>query len=264
MSDTHDSAQVCLTGHFVNTRAGSAPQLNRDFCGKCGAKTFMDCRHCNALIHGDRLPQGSVPGAEALEPDEFCHKCGKAYPWKGKIERSEKRKTLYQQWKERILDNKLGAIIVLVVMVVTGAFAIIKELPDEVKKFLPIPGVSSANKDISIQKNDNLKVELSIPKPELDKIRPELPAVQAGESGAQPANSRLALPPIPTLIQNGAPIKAPLPSPAPPDAAPLQRLDLANPPQLPPDRTTERQLLRRIIKSRQGGPPPLPFENSKD
>lgn len=186
---SYDTAQVCLNGHLVNGRAGSAPELNKEFCGKCGAKTVSECVSCKSSIHGDLLPDGTVAGMSATEAPEFCHKCGKAHSWKGKIVRSEPTKTLYEVWKEKVLNNKIGAGAVLLVMMAAGAFAIWKELPDDVKKQFQ-PNAQSSNQSTTGQSSSaqtapspgtnqpGVKIEVNVPMPDLkDKLPLDAPQI---------------------------------------------------------------------------------------
>jgi hypothetical protein len=76
----YDQAQICINGHLVNGRSNTCPTLNKDFCGRCGAKTVTACPACTAPIPGNLLSESG--NVQELAPDEFCHKCGKSFPWK--------------------------------------------------------------------------------------------------------------------------------------------------------------------------------------
>lgn len=74
---------VCLNGHVVHTssrvswaevRALSAapeaeePQIAREFCSTCGARTVSACPNCQAPIEGHSKPA-------------YCSGCGTPFPW---------------------------------------------------------------------------------------------------------------------------------------------------------------------------------------
>ena len=73
----YDIAQICLNGHCINEAITAAPQLNEDFCHRCGQPTIMQCNNCNAPIKGHL--QGSY--FTTYHPPAFCYKCGTAFPW---------------------------------------------------------------------------------------------------------------------------------------------------------------------------------------
>jgi len=77
-----DFAQFCLNGHLVNSASTIHPQLNQNFCHKCGAKTITTCQRCNNPIKGDdRNVAKHVPGNNTLEIPLFCMDCGAPFPW---------------------------------------------------------------------------------------------------------------------------------------------------------------------------------------
>jgi len=79
MSDSYyDTAQICLNGHVISTRAASSPQSNQQYCAKCGAQTITACHHCNSPIRGYYL---GVVGYFEYNKPSYCHNCGKPYPW---------------------------------------------------------------------------------------------------------------------------------------------------------------------------------------
>jgi len=86
-----DTAQICLNGHPINSTAGSNPNLNRDFCERCGQKTILECPTCRTRIRGYRGTE--APGIAytfEYEPPAYCHKCGSAFPWTEKSLNSAK------------------------------------------------------------------------------------------------------------------------------------------------------------------------------
>lgn len=85
----HDTAQICLNGHIVNTESDSRPEFNERFCSRCGASVITACPNCGTSIigtyrhpdvfHTDRFPElVSVP---ITKSPRFCSNCGKPYPW---------------------------------------------------------------------------------------------------------------------------------------------------------------------------------------
>lgn len=78
MSDSHDTAQVCLNGHSINSSFYDYPDFNKDYCSNCGAKTITKCPNCDVEIQG--FYRDSMVIA-SFEPPKFCHKCGNGYPW---------------------------------------------------------------------------------------------------------------------------------------------------------------------------------------
>ena len=81
MSGYYDTAQICINGHVINSNVHDNPIHNQDHCDKCGAKTISKCAHCNTEIRGNyEVPDVCCIGDEFLAPN-FCHKCGKPYPW---------------------------------------------------------------------------------------------------------------------------------------------------------------------------------------
>jgi hypothetical protein len=78
----YDVAQVCREGHVITTTAQSAPQFRRAFCGDCGSPTIMACEHCQAPIRGYYHVPGFIGGTLDIELPNYCHECGKPYPWR--------------------------------------------------------------------------------------------------------------------------------------------------------------------------------------
>lgn len=56
------------------------PQFNQKRCAKCGEPTISACPACNANIQGDYKSSGIV-GLGIDSAPNFCHECGKPYPW---------------------------------------------------------------------------------------------------------------------------------------------------------------------------------------
>ena len=82
----YDTAQICINGHPINSRADSWPQHNMDFCDKCGASTITNCPNCTAPIKGvyhspDDLIPANRSACKSFKPPRFCENCGKPYPW---------------------------------------------------------------------------------------------------------------------------------------------------------------------------------------
>lgn len=80
MSGYYDVAQICLNGHVVNDSCREHPQHNQNYCDKCGEPTIFKCQNCQTDIRGYYHVPGIVGGGVELAPN-FCHKCGKPYPW---------------------------------------------------------------------------------------------------------------------------------------------------------------------------------------
>lgn len=75
---THDTMQVCMGGHQINSSYLDFPQFNAAFCAECGEPTITACQACKAPI------KGYYRGSMAISGDpvpSFCDACGKPYPW---------------------------------------------------------------------------------------------------------------------------------------------------------------------------------------
>jgi hypothetical protein len=99
----YDTAQICASGHLVNTSAEEFPEQSKSFCPKCGAKTLIKCEHCNAPIHGQY--HNANVGYRVMDEDDvnvYCHSCGKPYPWT--MERLQAARALAEE-----LDNLTDA-----------------------------------------------------------------------------------------------------------------------------------------------------------
>ena len=74
----YNTAQICISGHVINSQSISTPHLNRKFCERCGAPTITKCPYCSAIIRGN---YHSGPNTASFTRPSFCPDCGKAYPW---------------------------------------------------------------------------------------------------------------------------------------------------------------------------------------
>ena len=81
-----DAQQVCLNGHQVTDMYQGSPQLRRDYCEKCGAKTIHTCPNCNTEIKGDYHTDGVIAIGFSTPVPKFCEKCGKPFPWAERID----------------------------------------------------------------------------------------------------------------------------------------------------------------------------------
>ena len=87
MEKDYSFAQYCLNGHPIITNT-EYPTLKSDYCSKCGAKTITCCPNCDAPIRGDIRITATRYATQKIDrtyhsrqrPD-FCHNCGKPYPW---------------------------------------------------------------------------------------------------------------------------------------------------------------------------------------
>jgi hypothetical protein len=71
-----DVAQICLNGHVANEHFRTRPELNQDFCVKCGEKTITTCPKCGVEIRGGRIGTLGFYNAPPC-----CIKCGAQFPW---------------------------------------------------------------------------------------------------------------------------------------------------------------------------------------
>ncbi|HXE41752.1 MAG TPA: DUF2321 domain-containing protein, partial [Candidatus Baltobacteraceae bacterium] len=84
---------------------------NHDFCPECGAKTQTKCMYCETPIEGGICYLGLIDlethkqrvtlGDDLESVPAFCSKCGKKFPWHGKL--SDKTKSILK----KITENKL-------------------------------------------------------------------------------------------------------------------------------------------------------------
>ena len=78
-----DVAQVCLNGHLINEKSKALPELNREYCERCGSPTITQCPKCNSNIRGydpSGFEEIGWPGESYSNPS-YCSNCGAAYPW---------------------------------------------------------------------------------------------------------------------------------------------------------------------------------------
>ncbi len=88
---SYDVSQICLNGHTITRSARSSPEFTQKFCSKCGEQTITACIHCNHPIQGEYRGGGAVIISKDPPPPNFCHNCGKPYPWtERKIEAAKK------------------------------------------------------------------------------------------------------------------------------------------------------------------------------
>lgn len=77
-NECYDTALICMNGHKINGKYHDLPQLNSNFCKKCGAKTINSCSYCRSEICG--YYRGG-PFAANYRVPAYCQNCGKPYPW---------------------------------------------------------------------------------------------------------------------------------------------------------------------------------------
>ncbi len=81
--ESFDIGQICYNGHVITWRAGTRPELRKQFCDRCGEATIVQCPNCNADIRGEHYVQG-YHGPWGISPSStpaFCPNCGASYPW---------------------------------------------------------------------------------------------------------------------------------------------------------------------------------------
>lgn len=78
-------AGICLNGHVENY-VGQAPSDFSKHCSKCGADIIYKCPHsdCEADIRGKEIHKNGAVMAGNYERPNYCHECGKEYPWTNK------------------------------------------------------------------------------------------------------------------------------------------------------------------------------------
>lgn len=87
-----------MNGHRITDTLKSNPELGKKRCDKCGEKTISECPNCGKEIQG----YYHVPGVlsfHSVPVKEFCHECGKPYPWQGQIKQEAN--------KEEIIPNQI-------------------------------------------------------------------------------------------------------------------------------------------------------------
>ena len=78
----YDTAQICTSGHVINSQSVCRSEHNKEFCDKCGAPTITNCQNCNLPIRGyyHVPPMGTLDYTDLPLP-RFYPDCGKPYPW---------------------------------------------------------------------------------------------------------------------------------------------------------------------------------------
>lgn len=76
----YDTAQVCWHGHLINGEATSSPEMNIEFCERCGAETITTCPLCDTPIRGVYHLSGTLR-LTPYSPPAYCAGCGIPYPW---------------------------------------------------------------------------------------------------------------------------------------------------------------------------------------
>ena len=79
-SPWHDTSQVCLNGHMINSASVESPQFNQKHCSDCGAATITSCEKCSKGIRG-MYHSPRIMSLSEEKPPAFCHECGQAYQW---------------------------------------------------------------------------------------------------------------------------------------------------------------------------------------
>lgn len=78
----YHQALVCLNGHLINEDADVNPAKNCKACPKCGADTLSECSACGKSIRGAYWESnGYFIESDCCRLANFCHACGKPYPW---------------------------------------------------------------------------------------------------------------------------------------------------------------------------------------
>lgn len=70
------NATICENGHVIDCRQA----ISNEYCPKCGSVLITKCPHCNANIRGRTKEQEIIDYSIYVLPN-YCHNCGKAYPW---------------------------------------------------------------------------------------------------------------------------------------------------------------------------------------
>lgn len=69
-----------MNGHQITSSYHTSSGIKKLFCDECGAKTIIACPECKAEILGHKFISGVIGLWDTSVP-EFCHNCGKPYPW---------------------------------------------------------------------------------------------------------------------------------------------------------------------------------------
>ncbi len=75
-----DVQQICLNGHQITDTYHLMPDMRKNFCAICGAKTITKCLNCNSDIPG-RLNYSGTSFGNAESIPRHCENCGTAFPW---------------------------------------------------------------------------------------------------------------------------------------------------------------------------------------
>lgn len=86
----YDVMLVCENGHKITSSLKSSPEYYVERCSKCGTKTLSKCPSCNEDIKGYHHIPGVLGGGSIPIPD-YCHKCGKPYPWQRRSSAGEEK-----------------------------------------------------------------------------------------------------------------------------------------------------------------------------
>lgn len=74
-----DTPLIWLNGHVATSSLEASPEVSAKFCQECGSETISTCPACSASIRGYHDIPGWI-GGEYDRPN-YCHNCGKPYPW---------------------------------------------------------------------------------------------------------------------------------------------------------------------------------------
>ena len=77
----YDTAQICIQGHVISGCYTKYPDFRKAFCDRCGKATITQCPACGEPIRGMYYHDGPVLGASYRIAPDYCHACGKPYPW---------------------------------------------------------------------------------------------------------------------------------------------------------------------------------------
>ena len=81
-----DLMEVCMSGHIIHrAKHRYNPKSPQMFCKTCREKTITTCPNCDKAIPSD---------INAKNPPAFCTYCSEPFPWKDKIERQNRMKSL--------------------------------------------------------------------------------------------------------------------------------------------------------------------------
>lgn len=122
----YDTMQVCRRGHKITAYYKSQPNGRQDFCDICGKKTIIDCQSCHTKIRGKYHINGAISFDES-KPPKNCHNCGKAYPWKCRLQLAMMLKI--PKWIKpfgKWIGNNLIKIVVSVAIAVITAMILLK------------------------------------------------------------------------------------------------------------------------------------------